>query len=303
LNQLLGQRINHRAATSLSGSEHLQGLRLLLAEDNPINQKLAVKLLEKNQHQVDLAQDGQEAIQLLQETQYDLVLMDMMMPVMDGLEATRQWRLHEQQHQLQLMPIIAMTANAMQGDKERCLAEGMQGYVAKPVNPEQLYEEIDRVMQQYRPEKEMTIPPPRVRGELDDLLDRADELLADAVSETPEADQMFQWEKALESLGGDANLLEMALQMFVDEYPAHIEQLKTAWENRDFNQLGAIAHTLKSLLATFGAETARNQASELERLAKNDATATNIQPVYNRLQQIMQTLLPRLQTQLQEKNT
>ncbi|MBE0509035.1 MAG: response regulator [Marinospirillum sp.] len=261
-----------------------------------------MKLLEKNQHEVDIAQDGQQALELLQSNSYDLVLMDMMMPVMDGLEATRQWRLHEQQHQLRLMPIIAMTANAMQGDKERCLAEGMQGYVAKPVNPEQLYEEIDRVIQHYQPERKITIQP-KVVGELDDLLDRADELLADAVSEAPEADQMFDWEKALESLGGDANLLEMALQMFVDEYPTHIEQLKTAWETSDFNQLGAVAHTLKSLLATFGAEAARNQASELERLAKNDATATNLQPVYNRLQQMLQTLLPRLQTQLQEKST
>lgn len=301
LNQLLGQKISHKTRISQSHAEHLKGLHLLLAEDNPINQKLAVKLLEKHQHQVDIAPDGQQAIQLLQSNQYDLVLMDMMMPVMDGLEATRQWRLHEQQHQLPLMPIIAMTANAMQGDKERCLAEGMQGYVAKPVNPKVLYEEIDRVMQEYRPERTVT-QPPRVKGELDDLLDMADELLAESVRETPQADQMFDWEKALESLGGDASLLEMALQMLVDEYPTHIEQLKTAWETHDLNQLGAAAHTLKSLLATFGAEAARNQASELERLAKNDTTATNIEPVYNRLQEMLNILLPRLKEQLIENS-
>lgn len=302
LNQLLGQMVSHRTSSNLAASDHMQGLHLLLAEDNPINQKLAVKLLEKNQHQVDIAQDGQEALRMLQEQTYDLVLMDMMMPVMDGLEATRQWRLHEQQQQQPLTPIIAMTANAMQGDRERCLAEGMQGYVAKPVNPQTLYDEMDRVMRQYRPDRQTTSQP-KARGELDDLLDMVDELLADAVSETPEAEQMFDWDKALQSLGGDQSLLEMALQMFVDEYPTHIDQLQQAWAAEDFNQLGAVAHTLKSLLATFGAEAARNQASELERLAKNDASATNLEPVYHRLQQMLQTLLPRLQAQLTEKST
>lgn len=238
-----------------------KNLSLLLAEDNLINQKLAVKLLEKQQHQITLVTNGKEALELLQREQFDLVLMDMMMPVMDGMEATRQWRQWERQHQRVQTPIIALTANAMQGDREHCLAEGMQGYVPKPVNPQVLYSEIDRVMEE-----------------------------ADSTE--------FDWDKALETLGADESLLRTALQMFVDDYPAYQAQLDAAWQAGDLQALGAVAHTLKSLLATFAADPASEEADKLEHLARQAADREVLEAVLVKLQKRLNVLLPLLREQL-----
>ena len=117
-------------------------LRILLAEDNAVNQKLALKLLSQMGYRADVAGNGLEAIQAIERQTYDLVLMDVQMPEMDGLEATRQicsrWPRGERPH------IVAMTANAMQGDRERCLEAGMDDYVSKPIRVEELISALDR---------------------------------------------------------------------------------------------------------------------------------------------------------------
>ena len=121
------------------------GLRVLLAEDNLINQKLAIRLLEQRGCVVDLAVNGREAVRLYQAGDYDLILMDLMMPEMDGLEATRLIRANSSGHGGRI-PIIAMTANAMEGDRERCLESGMDGYVAKPIKVSHLMSEMVRLV-------------------------------------------------------------------------------------------------------------------------------------------------------------
>jgi PAS domain S-box-containing protein len=118
-----------------------RSLRILLAEDNPVNQRLAVRLLQKRGHQVVVAATGREVIDLLGWHKVDLVLMDVQMPEMSGLEATAHIRAHEKQTG-QHLPIIALTAHAIKGDRERCLAAGMDGYVAKPIQPEELFQAI-----------------------------------------------------------------------------------------------------------------------------------------------------------------
>jgi len=121
-----------------------RGLRLLLVEDNRVNQKLALRLLEKLGHQVTLAINGQEAIELLQSSAFDLVLMDIQMPVMGGVEATQKIRDAELKTGVHI-PIIAMTAHAMMGDAEKYLSAGMDGCVSKPVRVGFLSAEIDRL--------------------------------------------------------------------------------------------------------------------------------------------------------------
>ncbi len=124
-----------------------EGLRVLLAEDNPVNQKLAVRILEKRACRVEVAGNGVEALQKWRTGGCDLILMDMMMPEMDGLEATRQIRSDEAALARPRTPIVAMTANALEGDRERCLAAGMDGYVSKPVRVDELFAEMARCRQ------------------------------------------------------------------------------------------------------------------------------------------------------------
>lgn len=128
-----------RSSEAMLGSSPL---KILLAEDNVINQKLAVKLLERKGHQVVVAGDGREALEKLDQSAFDLVLMDVQMPELDGLQATMEIRRREQKT-LEHIPVIALTAHAMKGDRERCLEAGMDDYIAKPINPQVLYQTID----------------------------------------------------------------------------------------------------------------------------------------------------------------
>jgi PAS domain S-box-containing protein len=134
--------------------------RVLLAEDNVVNQRLTSRLLEKMGHVVTLALNGQAALQLSSEKEFDLVAMDMQMPIMDGLEATEKIRAREQKTGLHL-PIVAMTANAFKEDRERCLRAGMDGYIAKPVTSEAIKMEITRVMAAQGKAKKHEVPQTR----------------------------------------------------------------------------------------------------------------------------------------------
>ena len=117
---------------------------VLLVEDNPVNQKVALMLLQRRGYRVQLAEDGRAALEAFAHARFSAILMDMQMPVMDGIEATREIRNMEALRQVARTPIIAMTANAMEGDRERCLAAGMDDYIAKPIRADQLYEQLQR---------------------------------------------------------------------------------------------------------------------------------------------------------------
>ena len=119
--------------------------RVLIAEDNPVNQLLMVRLLERSGHQVVVAGNGRAALAAISQQSFDLVLMDVQMPELDGLEATRLLRQSERATG-KYLPVIAMTAHAMQGDREKCLSAGMTAYVAKPIRPEELFKTIEQVL-------------------------------------------------------------------------------------------------------------------------------------------------------------
>ncbi len=140
------QHVGRRAP----GDSALSGLRILLAEDSEINQLLAVTMLEKQKHRVTVAADGVQVLKALRHSDFDLILMDVQMPEMDGLEATARIRQQEAQRGGHI-PIIAMTANTMQGDRERCLEAGMDGYIPKPLRRDQLYGTIESILRPGRP--------------------------------------------------------------------------------------------------------------------------------------------------------
>ncbi len=130
------------SAALITHNSSKKELRVLLTEDNAVNQKLALRLLQKRGHRVSLAADGRHAVAAVQHENFDVVLMDVQTPQMDGFEATAAIRAQEESSGRHLT-IIAMTAHAMQGDRERCLAAGMDGYLAKPIKPQELYDVLE----------------------------------------------------------------------------------------------------------------------------------------------------------------
>jgi two-component system, sensor histidine kinase and response regulator len=137
--------------------EERRPLHILLAEDNVVNQTLASRLLAKHGHNVVTTDNGREALERLDQESFDLVLMDVQMPEIDGFEATATLRKKEQATGAHL-PVVAMTAHAMQGDKERCLAAGMDGYVSKPINAKELIAAVHAALENSRMPPENTCP-------------------------------------------------------------------------------------------------------------------------------------------------
>lgn len=274
-------------------------LKVLLAEDNRINQRLALKLLEKLAIHPQVVDHGEAAVKAAQEQAFDLILMDVMMPKMDGLEATRQIRQQEQnQAKQQPVAILAMTANAMQGDRQRCLDAGMDGYIAKPIKPQTLYDEIARVAQAQLSHSTQAKPPATA-----DSLDAMLAILSDThpvssdtmTEETPS--DLLDWQQALDQIGGDEELLLEVLAMFMDGYEDHQKQLREAVEADRPSEVAEVAHTLKGLVGTFGALDAQQAALGLEQAAKGEQEITSH---FLAFEQAMQRLLPALQQRLSE---
>jgi two-component system, sensor histidine kinase and response regulator len=222
----------------------LPRLRILLAEDSLLNQKLALGLLAGD-HDVELAHNGQQAVDWLARARFDVVLMDVQMPVMDGLEATRVIRARERSSGTHV-PIVAMTAHAMKGDRERCLAAGMDQYVSKPVRAARLYEVLAEV----------------VLGPAGAL----DASPGDLAEGHPE--QLVDWNEALHCVNGNRKLLRDIVEAFLDEAPRLLGTLRTAIERQDAKTLQRVAHTLKGSTRYFGAARVSELALRLETMGE-----------------------------------
>ncbi len=217
-------------------------LKILLAEDNFVNQKLAKKLLEKQGYSVEIANDGLEAIALFQQRNFDLILMDFQMPNMNGLEATAEIRALEQQRGGHIL-IIAMTANAMQEDKDRALNAGMDAYLPKPINVQELLAQIRAFF---------PVPAATANHENEESLAVAD---------------ICNWQAALARLGNESEILQMMVGLFLEEQQGYLNAIKQALENQDAVVLQRELHTLKGICATLGAETIEAALVPLESLA------------------------------------
>ncbi len=225
-------------------------VRVLLAEDNAVNRQLAVRLLEKYGYSVVVATNGREALEALEKHPVDAVLMDVQMPEMDGFEATTAIREREKSTGAHLR-IIAMTAHAMKGDRERCLAAGMDDYVSKPVQTRELLAAITR---QLAPEADQA---------------RA----AKSAADKPAFVEIFDSAAALERVEGDRKLLAEMAKLLENESPKLLQQLRTAVAQADVNGLERAAHTLKGALGSLAATAAFNVAQELEAVARQGDVA------------------------------
>jgi two-component system, sensor histidine kinase and response regulator len=219
-----------------------RSLRVLLAEDNAINQRLTMRLLEKRGHTVTVVQDGAEALAAMRRQTFDVVLMDIQMPYMDGLETTQAIRAREQDTATRV-PIVAMTAHAMQGDRERCLAAGMDGYVTKPLHPTELFEVIGRLT---APAAHMPETSPAPEGE-QDILDRR-----------------TLWER----VAGDADLLREIIELFLADCPERLMELHEALTHQDCTALARAAHRLKGALGNISANHALAAVRRVETSAR-----------------------------------
>jgi CheY-like chemotaxis protein len=233
-----------------------KSLRILLAEDHPLNRKLAVGLLKREGHRVTVAANGKEALQQLARRNFDCLLMDVQMPDMDGFQATARIREREKSTGGHL-PIVATTAHAMKEDRERCLAAGMDAYLSKPIDPEALSAVLSDIAE----------------GSVEAGIERKDAPPA----ETPVLDA----EALLARLGGDRELLSGLVKIFLSDSPKQLQTLRKAIEGKTPEALRQAAHALKGSLANFGATAAAAAAQKLETLGRAGTVegATEVFPI------------------------
>lgn len=241
--------------------------RILLAEDNEINREVALALLGKIEAWCRVAGNGIEALELLEDEEFDLVLMDMMMPHMDGLEAVQRLRERERVEGLPRTPVIAFTANAMKGDRSRYLAQGIQGYISKPIDAPTFFEEIRRVLEDAETQSG----------------DHGRPTDGESHPEVGTSAPVVDWNAALGQMGGFEDLLVRAAKMFQDELPGYLDRLDRELADGDREGLATTAHTLKGLASTFCAEQARATAFELEQGSKGEATPDELTRLTRRL--------------------
>jgi CheY-like chemotaxis protein len=227
-------------------------LHILLAEDNRTNRTVATRMLQKMGHTTVVAGNGKEVLLLLTLHRFDLVLMDIQMPEMDGLTATRKIRESERETQLHL-PIIAMTAHAMKGDRERCIEAGMDGYVSKPISSKEVTEVIASI--------------PRLQGEGTPVIGLEAKQADAALPTAPRI--VWNMGETLERLGGDETLFHEVIEIFLDEVPKHMASLGRAITAGDAEAVEGAAHTLKGELGYLGISEVSQKARELEELGRN----------------------------------
>lgn len=237
--------------------------RILVAEDGEANQKLAVALLSQWGHDVLVASNGEEAISVWEQDKPDIILMDVQMPVMDGLAATREIRRREADTG-QRTPIVAMTAKAMKGDREMCLEAGMDAYVSKPIRKPRLYKALRRVSS--------TAALPESRVEESETV--GDEQTSVAAADTPassdQASTIVDWPTALQTVGGNIDLLNELITIALREFPKHIAELHQSLSANDFATARRMAHTIKGESRTFAAVEIQSLAGELENQLANE---------------------------------
>jgi len=283
--------MNELGATKLPRSDHsgsdqanqkleaIRGARVLLVEDNDLNQEVATGLLEYAGLVVDVADNGEIALKMLQQSSYDIVLMDMQMPVMDGLDATREIRRLEQFAQL---PIIAMTANTMQGDPEKCFAVGMNDFVAKPIDPELLWATL---LKWVRP------GPFTAAVAMQDVAAVRDAVLL------PEALDGVDMAVGLKRVVGNKALYLAMLRKFVAGQKSTPAALRAALDDEDLGTAERIAHTAKSVAGNIGAGQVQAAAAELEASIKSRASRM----LLNTQLATLETLLLAVVTQLEAR--
>ena len=250
-------------------------LRILLAEDNPTNQMVVQRLLSKMGHQIDAVENGQLALEALSQNDYDLVLMDVQMPIMDGLEATRTIRDPRSAVRDHRIPIIALSAHAMREDRNRCLAAGADEYLTKPIQPHVLRKCISEIAHS-RQESSKPLLPIKKTASPEAVKNESETMPQKTAPATPDHD-VISIEKLIdETCEGDHELAEDLLQSFLETYQLSLTQIDQALSMANAEELNRAAHKFKGTLLTIQAEEAGHLAFELEQAGKEEKLANTI---------------------------
>lgn len=236
-----------------------RSLRILVAEDTVANQKVVRSILETRGHQVVIAPNGIEAVREFGKQPFDIVLMDVQMPTLDGLQATRLIRENPQSEET---PIIALTAHAMKGDRIRCLQAGMDGYLSKPFEADELIRLVEttrRIADQ-------------IHGDRNQFLEikNGDSMEQHQVDSQPISVQIVDLKLALERLAGDAELLKQLSVMYLEDVPNLLNELRQAFERGDSGEVTRLSHSICGLSATFGAQKCCSVARAMEDCGRRD---------------------------------
>jgi signal transduction histidine kinase/DNA-binding response OmpR family regulator/HPt (histidine-containing phosphotransfer) domain-containing protein len=272
-----------------NANANLIGMRVLLVEDNLINQQLAVELMRKRGVDVDVSNNGKEALAQLDMHApdfYHVVLMDLQMPVMDGYEATRQLRSDSRYLDL---PIVAMTAHAFFEERERCRIIGMNGHISKPIDPDDFYS----VLARYYTNADMPTLSPKISTEEKTAVSPNSKLLAIKGLEAL---------KALRRVGDDWGLYEKMLQMFIQDFVDYDDTFANFLANEEWGEAHRYAHTLKGVAGTLGIEGVSDIAAKLEHAAKEknrDVAMTSL----SSMKPIMRAILEQLQALFAEQES
>lgn len=270
-------RSQNRQEIAAQGIAQLRGAKVLLVEDNEINQELALELLSSNGLLVKTANNGKQALELLEKETFDGVLMDCQMPIMDGYEATRQIR---KQPQLQGLPVLAMTANTMAGDREKVLAVGMNDHIPKPVNVNEMFATMAKWISPAEPFTMENMP--KVK--------------------TAVADQPAAWideTLGLLSCQGDRALYQRLLEKFIDKQQNFAARFRAALTDADSEAALRCAHSLKGVAGTLGATAVQYAAAELEKACKGEPDTDEVEERLTSLVEVLNStlsVLPQLLT-------
>jgi len=250
----------------------LQGARFLLVEDNEINQQIAMELLQQVGSVVTTADNGKEALDILQRQQFDAVLMDIQMPIMDGLEAAQRARTLPVPG-IHALPILAMTAHSLQSDREKSLQAGMQEHLTKPIEPRQVYESLAKWIRSAKESATRNV--------------QADAVPPDGLGDMPG----LSVQNALKNLGGNEGLYKQLLSRFVENYEHVPQQVNDAVSTGDQQRAVHLAHSIKGVAANLGAFSLASIANDLEQaLAANKEYTTLLMQMRDVLLQTIESI-------------